>query len=77
MENFIVRVYRRDDNNPDTVVGVLENVETQQQRPFHNLVSLCRMLSHPVDAMQGKTSERESPTPSSSELKGAGLGRSR
>lgn len=45
MENYIVRIYRRDDNDPENVVGMLESVETQKQQPFHSLVTLTRLLS--------------------------------
>lgn len=55
MENYIVRIYRRDNNNPKNVVGMLENVETQQQQPFHDLVTLTRLLSGQGDGKAWST----------------------
>lgn len=45
MENYIVRIYRRDDSNSENVIGMVESVETQRQQPFHNLVTLTELLS--------------------------------
>ena len=51
MENYIVRVYRRDDQNPDEVIGMVERVEREDRRPFHSLSELCKILSLcPADA---------------------------
>jgi hypothetical protein len=45
VENYIVRIYRRDSSDSENVVGMLENVETQRQQPFHNLVTLTKLLT--------------------------------
>lgn len=51
MENYIVRVYRRGDQNPDEVVGIVERVEKEDRQPFHSLSELCKILSLcPTDA---------------------------
>lgn len=55
MENYIVRIYRRDDNDSENVVGMLENVETQRQQPFHNLVTLTKLLTGQGGGNAGST----------------------
>lgn len=45
MENYIVRIYRRDSSDPEQVNGVLESVELDTRRPFTNLNSLNSMLA--------------------------------
>lgn len=45
VENYIVRIYRREANDPDRVVGTVECVETRSHRPFHGLHSLGDLLA--------------------------------
>jgi len=45
MENYIVRIYRRDEQNPDDVIGMVERVELDDRHPFHSLSELCKILS--------------------------------
>lgn len=60
MENYIVRIYRRDDNDSENVVGMLENVETQQQQLFHNLVTLTKLLTGRSGGNAGSTQPDDS-----------------
>ena len=61
MENYIVRIYRRDHNNPDQVTGILESVEEETQQTFHNLNALHSFLlrqpaeSTPAETPSGKS----------------------
>lgn len=45
MENYIVRIYRRDSSDPEQVNGMLESVEQDTRRPFANLNTLSSMLA--------------------------------
>ncbi len=45
MENYIVRVYRRDIQNTCGVTGLVENVENEEKLVFHSLEELCSILS--------------------------------
>ena len=45
MENYIVRVYRRDIQNTCRVIGLVENVENEEKLVFHSLEELCSILS--------------------------------
>jgi hypothetical protein len=45
MENYIVRIYRRDDADPNKVCGIFESVEHQTESTFNNLSSLISLLA--------------------------------
>ncbi len=45
MENYIVRIYRRDCSDPEKVTGMLESVEKETRQPFHSIDALRSLLS--------------------------------
>ena len=45
MENHIVRIYRRDECQPDVIVGLVETVETGEIRTFRTLGELTWILA--------------------------------
>ncbi len=47
MDSYIVRVYSRDDEQK-VLVGVVEVVETQEQRPFRDRQELLAIMSEVV-----------------------------
>ncbi len=55
MENYIVRIYRRDSTDPEQVNGVLESVEQDTRRPFANLNTLSSMLADDPEVIPGKS----------------------
>ena len=44
MENYIVRIYRRDHDDPEQVTGILESVEQETRQTFHTLQTLHSFL---------------------------------
>ncbi len=44
MESYIVRIYRRDKNNPNGLVGIVEETSLGGKKPFHCLEELGRIL---------------------------------
>ncbi|MGD2076683.1 MAG: hypothetical protein PVG38_17415 [Gammaproteobacteria bacterium] len=48
MENYIVRIYGRDPDDPDRITGVLESVERETRHPFQSISALRSMLSAPA-----------------------------
>lgn len=61
VENYIVRIYRREANDPDRVVGTVECVETRSHKPFHGLDALGDLLA---DAGMGTVAEAKKPSAS-------------
>ena len=51
MENYIVRIYRRNSNDPDQVNGILESVEQETRRSFSDLDTLNTMLASGPEAL--------------------------
>ena len=51
MENYILRIYRRDEHHPDRVVGLVEDVENGEASSFRNFGQLLAILSkhHSLD----------------------------
>ncbi len=43
MENFIVRIYRRDDTQ-NTIAGIVEIVDRQEEKPFKDMKELLAIL---------------------------------
>lgn len=44
MENYIVRIYRRDEDDPEKVTGMLESVEHETRESFHSINALQALL---------------------------------
>lgn len=44
MENYIVRVYRREEDNPRTLVGVVEEVGVEGNKAFTSIDELFDIL---------------------------------
>jgi hypothetical protein len=44
MENYIVRIYRRDPNDPRNVLGILESVELETRQSFSTIGALQSLL---------------------------------
>jgi len=45
MENYIVRIYRRDKYRPNSLVGLVQTVETGKIRSFRTLSELTTILA--------------------------------
>lgn len=58
MENYIVRIYRRDEYQPDGIVGLLEAVETGEIQPFRTLSELTAILAETPVMMEGAATEK-------------------
>jgi len=45
MDSYLVRIYRRADNNPRMLVGVVEEVGVKEKKAFHTLYELWDILN--------------------------------
>lgn len=45
MESYLVRIYRKAENNPRMLVGVVEEPGAKEKRAFHNLYELWNILN--------------------------------
>ena len=60
VNNYIVRIYRYDKDNPRRLVGVVEQVGSQGKRAFHNLDELWTILSLEQSRRLRKSKSKES-----------------
>jgi len=51
MDSYLVRIYRKADNNPRMLVGVVEEPGVKEKKAFHNLYELWDILN-PVKKVQ-------------------------
>ena len=51
MENYIVRIYSRDDRDPEKVKGSLESIEHESRRTFKTWHELHAMLLEPRNSL--------------------------
>ena len=57
MDSYLVRIYRKADNNPRMLVGVVEEPGVKEKKAFHNLYELWDILN-PIK--KGLTRSRKS-----------------
>ena len=58
MKDYVLRIYRRDRNNPRMLVGVVEEVGVEENRVFSNLDELWSILNS-SKAKAEKTKKRK------------------
>lgn len=55
LDNYIVRIYRRDGGDPRKVAGIVEEVGVKENQVFHNLDELWDILaSQKIDSHRKK-----------------------
>jgi len=54
MESYIVRIYRRTEDGPQDIAGIVEEVETQTTKPFKSSGELVRLLKNEKDVAKCK-----------------------
>jgi hypothetical protein len=58
MENYIVRIYRRDEKDGRKIAGTVEIIEADDKKPFVGFEELRRILDLPRDG-QGRWKEKK------------------
>jgi len=58
MENYIVRIYRRGECQPESIIGLVEAVETGEIKSFSTLSELTTILAGTSTIME-ETATRE------------------
>ena len=53
-ENYIVRVYRRNKDNLYNIVGIVEDVEHETNKAFHNAEELAGIITRLADRQAGE-----------------------
>jgi len=45
MDSYLIRIYRRSKNDPEQVVGVVEEIDSGLNRSFQGMAQLANMLT--------------------------------
>lgn len=45
VESYVVRIYRRDKENPENIAGMIEIVGIDEKKAFRNAEELCSILN--------------------------------
>ena len=45
MDSYLIRIYRRSNDDPEKVVGVVEEIDSGLNRCFQNMAELANMLT--------------------------------
>jgi len=61
MTSYLIRIYRRADNNPRLLVGVVEEPGANGKKAFHNLYELWDILNplRKTGTVRGKARDRK------------------
>jgi len=57
MTSYLVRIYRRQENNPRLLVGVVEEPGVKEKKAFHNLYELWDILTLPQKKKRSNSSD--------------------
>ncbi len=60
MESYIVRVYRRDEKDPENIVGMVEVVKTGAVKKFADRSELCDVICQRSKEKRRRSKERAS-----------------
>jgi hypothetical protein len=58
LENYIVRIYRRDSGNPFEIAGIVESVEDEKKQAFKNMNELSQILRSPEEKRPSRKKKR-------------------
>lgn len=58
MESYIVRIYRREEDDPQGLIGLVEIIGLEEKKAFHNWDELRAILSKTKDETENKKERR-------------------
>jgi len=45
MDSYLIRIYRRDKENSESIVGIIEEIGTEKKQSFKNLSELSKIIT--------------------------------
>ena len=52
MQNYVLRVYRTHPTDAESVIGIIEYIDSGHKEPFHSISELQSMLAHSISKGQ-------------------------
>jgi hypothetical protein len=47
MDSYLIRIYRREKDNPEGIVGIVEEISSKKKQPFKSLSELSVIITMP------------------------------
>ncbi|MBU4318624.1 MAG: hypothetical protein KKF30_15310 [Proteobacteria bacterium] len=47
MDSYLIRIYRRSQDEPEKIVGIIEDINSGLKQSFKNLAELCNTITTP------------------------------
>jgi hypothetical protein len=45
MDSYLIRIYRRDKDNPEGIVGIIEEIGAEKRYSFRNISELAKIIT--------------------------------
>ncbi|MEA3223191.1 MAG: hypothetical protein U9P49_08520 [Thermodesulfobacteriota bacterium] len=55
MDSYLIRIYRREKDNPEAIVGTIEEIGTEERQSFKDLSELSEIITLPKARRCGQT----------------------
>lgn len=59
IESYVIRIYRRDEQSPQNIIGLVEDVMIQETKPFKNFNELWEILRQGEKQKEGGRKKRK------------------
>ena len=60
MDSYLIRIYRREEDNPESIVGIIEEIGTKEKHSFKNLSELGKIICRATKKSAGKKQRQSS-----------------
>jgi len=60
MESYLIRIYRRSKDDPDYIVGIVEEINMEEKHSFKNLSELIEIITKPKRRKHKGTARKRS-----------------
>lgn len=58
MDSYLVRIYRREEDNPEAIVGTIEEIGDKKIQSFKNLSELSKVITVPKKRRRRTTKKK-------------------
>ena len=62
MESYLIRIYRREKDNPENIVGIIEEIGSKEKHSFKNLSELGKIICPTIKKSSRKKRPRSAET---------------
>ena len=59
MDSYLIRIYRREKDNPEGIVGIIEEIGTEKKHSFKSLSELTGIITKPKGGRPSQTAAKK------------------